>query len=103
MKKSLALFLTLVAVSLTASASEKVLSSKGTEVPFKASVTRTGEAPPKVGYSTVFVGERIVRDDKGSCFKETTSLTAMPAVKAMDTEVQMPSVQSRREAVACPA
>lgn len=83
-------------------AEEKVLSVEGKEIAYVGKAVQEKDGVVLTP-ATVFVGERIVKDDSGVCYKETSVLNAMNKVESRGMEIQLPEVAVRRTQIACPA
>lgn len=99
--KKLILVAILTGIAGSAFAEDKIISIEGTEISYIFNAVEE-ENRIVLRPATVFVGERIVKDDSGVCSKETSVLNAMNKVSNMGMEVEKPDVSVRRVQVVCP-
>lgn len=77
-----------------------ILSENGKSVNFMRGVSKSGRLE-RVS-DQVFIGERLVRDQTGSCFKITTSI-GMGHISGPGIEADLPSLDTKVTPISCPS
>lgn len=103
MKKTL-MVVALSSVVLSAFAGqETILAVIGEEVAYTNKAERGADGVPKETKAHLFVGERLVQDEHGLCWKDTVRLVSMKPFDANGMKIQLPTVENRRDIAHCPS
>lgn len=96
------MLLVVLMASLPAIAGEKVIAVNGIERTYIERINKRSDGVIEITPSTYFVGDRIVRDDAGECFKVTSLLNSIKEDKD-GAFIELPDLTVIRVKIDCPS
>lgn len=79
-----------------------IVAERGEQVTYIAGASKLDDGSVILNPNQIFVGEKILKNESGSCIKETSTLNGFSKFEFEEVEINKPNISIRSEAIACP-